>query len=163
MSKKIKNYKQPNQSGQTNVSEQVKDLGAKRQVIPVLIYGEKWEISLTDVAMKKWMKKVNDMKLELEETQKRLSDDEDDFAQLDDLLLRSFDTVLGDGAYQRIVKHETDSVTLIQTLVNLGNYLDSEFSKLNKKFEMQHMKQVIAAKKNSQAASPTLSPKLSAY
>lgn len=113
--------------------------------------------------MKKWMKKVNDMKLELEETQKRLSDDEDDFAQLDDLLLRSFDTVLGDGAYQRIVKHETDSVTLIQTLVNLGNYLDSEFSKLNKKFEMQHMKQVIAAKKNSQAASPTLSPKLSAY
>lgn len=133
------------------------DLGAKVRLIPVVVYGEQFEVRAT-------FKTVDEMDKRLRETGKKAAEvfetvkDDTDIAKLTDAANEQvqdlFDQVLGSGAGKKIYAaakaydpETADAIVQIQTLLNVIEYIGEQTAKFKQESDKQKMQAVIDAKK----------------
>lgn len=122
------------------------DLGAKAKVLPVLIYGELFEFPMT----KKAMKELQSKEAEIKKFEKELKekDTEDEKVQFESLKY-AFDTILGEGAFDRIHKQQDDEMALYETFENAAEYISTNLNAYLKELEKEKLQKIVDTKKSA--------------
>ena len=128
-----------------NTTKQPVDLGAKIQVIPILVYGILFNIKLTASNLSNYLDKLQASQAGLEEQAQSIQNGDWDGAR--EVLKKYFDLTLGDGAFEKIAAKEDDPILLAQTFKNVCGYMSDEFNEFAKEAEKEKAQAVIDAKK----------------
>lgn len=116
------------------------DLGAKKKSIDFTVYGDKYSFEVTE-------KSINNLKDGLAEVEYQVEKVGEDPKKAKEVFAQGFDAILGVGASYKIFSHEDDLLTLMQTFMNVGDYLVTEYNKLFKDSSSQKATKIIASKK----------------
>lgn len=119
---------------------QLKELGAKVRLFEFTLYGEKFHVEMATTILdtiKKYQEKIKAIDTEREDQVE---------VALDGLKL-SFDTIVGEGTFDKVYANQKDVFALIQTFENVTDAIAEEFDAIKLEETKKQAQAVIDAKK----------------
>lgn len=119
---------------------QLKELGAKVRLFEFTLYGEKFSVQMATTIL-------DTIDKYQEEVKKIDTDREDQIAIALDGLKLSFDSIVGEGTFDKVYANQKDVFALVQTFENVTNAIEEEFNAIKLEETKKQAQTVIDAKK----------------